>query len=192
MGWSIASKGVRKLERQQAVRGSYMENADSGRFTISPTCPPSTSLRFQGGLAWWPCNAFWSNGYFIPSYTVDLADRDKTSVVWQFTQPYWYMPQMVIINNDVWPPPNPWPDTVPDDFLWYYGGGEYETAAEAEDAAWLSRAHNASQYGFIAGTIIFRNNGVVGEYLQFMEIDPLNRGRSYIFDFRKRYGWELA
>jgi len=96
---------------------------------------------------------------------------------------------MVLVNGFNWPD---WPETVPDDFLWFYGTGEYETAAEAEDRAWELVAENASDYGFICGTIVFRNNGDTEHYNQFQEIDPVNRGRSYIFDYRKRYGWELA
>ena len=54
------------------------------------------------------------------------------------------------------------------------------------------RAHNAGYYGFIAGTLILKNNGNTADWGQFEVVDPVNRGRSYIFDYRKRYGWELA
>ena len=184
---------VQRLELEQTRRAGSVENAYRGRFTLSPTCPPSTSVRFQGGLLWWPMYALWSQGFYVPSYTVDLTDIYKMYGDFRFANAYWYIGATVLISQYNWPPPEPWPTTPPNNILrWYITSDEYETASEAEEAAWVLRAYVAGYYGHIAGTLVLKNNGNTEDYGQFEAVDPLNRGRSYIFDSRKRYGWELA
>ncbi len=138
---------------------------------------------------------------------MDLTDSAKTSVrrsysgyTYTFTNPYWYAPCIVVINRGVtWPPPATWPEDPPDTIFYLYGsrGGtspyflEFETAAEAEDACRAIRGEQASYYGVAAGGLILRNNGNTGQPNQYLAVDPINRGRSYLFG-DKRYGWELG
>jgi hypothetical protein len=73
----------------------------------------------------------------------------------------------------------------------YVGGGggfwnEYATAGEAEEAAMANdcpQLHTLPpwDYGIPIGCVILRNNGNTSNTNQFMEIEPVNRGRSYIF-----------
>ena len=183
---------LRRLEATRERQSRAVQNADRDRFTLSATCPPSTSVRFQGGLLWWPMYSLWSNGFYVPTYTVDLTDIYKMYGDFKFTNAYWYVGANILISQYIWPPPEPWPTTPPNNILRWYITDEYETVPEVEEAAWILRAHNAGYYGFIAGTLILKNNGNTADWGQFEVVDPVNRGRSYIFDYRKRYGWELA
>lgn len=190
------SRQVRRLDIEQQGRAGAVQNSDVYRFMLSTTCPPSTSIRFQGGLAWWPAYSLFPAGFYIPSYTVDLSDITKTYGEFKFTNANWYCPALIGIEQDLWPPPEPpdiWPDEFPDNCLYIYrSSDEFETAAEAEVEIRTLVGDRVAYYGVCAGGIIFRNNGNTTEYNQFMAIDPINRGRSYFFGNKKRYGWELA
>ena len=137
---------VRRLEQNQQRRAGSVET-DTYQFRLSPTCPPSTSIRFNSGLAWDPAYSGYPSGWFIPSYTVDLTDSAKVSVrrnasgyTYTFENPYWYAPCLVTIAGYpiTWPPPEVWPEEPPDTILYLFGRrtspylDEYETAAEAE------------------------------------------------------------
>lgn len=197
---------INRLERQQQRRAGTVQT-DAHAFTLHPTCPPSISITFHGGLAWFPAFATYPTGFFIPTYTVDLTDSDKVSVrlgyfnyTFTFTNAYWYVPCVVTISQQLWPPPEPpdtWPDTVPDNALYLYGGigspylEEFETAAEAEVACMAIRGDTAARYGMVAGGLILRNNGDTVQPNQYESVDLVNRGKSYLFG-GKRYGWELG
>jgi hypothetical protein len=186
---------VRSLVRRQDRRAAYVENADTYRFRLSPTCPPSTSIHFHGGLAWWPVYSLYPAGFFIPSYTVDLLDTTKTYGEFIFDNANWYVAALLGVDQDMWPPPEPpdtWPDTLPDNCLYIYSSDEFETAAEAEVGVRQLSGEVVSFWSVCMGGIVLRNNGNTIDYNQFMPIDPINRGRSYIFGNRKRYGWELT
>ncbi|NIV37613.1 MAG: hypothetical protein GWN58_51795, partial [Anaerolineae bacterium] len=89
---------VQRLEQAQARRAGSVQT-DAYQFKLSPTCPPSTSIRFNSGLAWWPLYAYYPTPILIPSYEVDLTDSAKVSVrlnysgyTYTFTNSYWYAP----------------------------------------------------------------------------------------------------
>jgi len=186
---------VRSLEQGQQRRAGNVQNADVYRFMLSPTCPPSTSIHFHGGLAWWPVYSLYPAAFFIPSYTVDLSDRTKTYGEFKFTNANRYVAALIGIDQDLWPPPEPpdtWPTDYPDNCLYIYRSTtEFETAAEAEVRVRELIGQRVIYYSVNGGGIVFRNNGNTDDYNQFMPIDPINRGRSYLFG-KKRYGWELA
>ncbi len=209
MGRDAIDRYLQRLESQQAKRAGDTQT-DQYSFRLSCTCPPSTSITFRRGTAWWPGYAFYPAPVSIPSYTVDLTDPDKVSVrrsysgyTYTFTNAYWYAPCIVIITGYAFgtppEPPDTWPDEPPDTSLYLYGdhGGsspyfeEYENAAEAEDACRAIIGEQASYYGIAAGGLILRNNGNTATFNQYMAVDPINRGRSYLFG-QKRYGWELG
>ena len=201
---AIADVRISRLEKQQARRSGSVQS-DSQSFTISPTCPPSTSITFRGGLAWWTANAFRPYGYYIPTYTVDLADPSKTSVrvafsayTYTFTNAGWYAPCVIILSRaGLGTAQDPWPDTVPDDTIYLYGGvaspylAEYETAAEAEVALDAIRLQTADGYGILASGLILRNNGNVAQPNQYENINKVSRGGSYLFRYT-RVGWEMG
>jgi len=162
---------------------------------------------FRGGLAWWPMYSFYPAGFYIPSYVVDLTDSNKVSVrrnysryTYTFENAYWYTCCIVIITGyATWPPPATWPEDPPDTIFYLYGdrGGtapyflEYETAAEAEVACMGLNREAANFYGVVAGALVLRNNGNTVTENQYLAVDPINRGRSYLFT-GKGYGWELG
>jgi len=200
-------RAVRIMDKEQKRRAGTVQAGSADSFTLSPTCPPSTSVHFRGGLAWRPAPLVNPAGFFIPEYTVDLTDSDKVSVrlgndnyTYIFSNANWYVPCVFIIRGTLWPPPEPpdtWPDTVPDNAVCLYGGvgapymEEFETAAEAEDACRRIRGDAAFSYGVVAAGLVLRNNGNTISPNQYMPVDMVNRGRSYFFG-KKRYGWELG
>ena len=187
---------VQRLELNQQRRAGSVENADTYRFRLSPTCPPSTSITFHGGLAWWPAYSSYPAGFFIPTYTVDLSDTSKTYGEFIFSNANWYSAVLLGLEQDMWPPPAPpdtWPDTLPDGCIYLArSGDEFETAVEAEVTVRELVGSRVARYGVCMGGVVLRNNGNIIDYNQFLPIDPINRGRSYIFGNQKRYGWELA
>ena len=202
----VTTSVLRRMDKEQKRYAGTVQT-DAYAFKLSPTCPPSTSLRFNGGLAWWPAYSLYPAGFFIPSYIVDLTDPDKVSVrrgysgyTYTFTNANWYAPCVFVVSQNFWPPPespDTWPDTVPDDAAYLYGRStspylnEYETASEAEIALREIVGENAAYYGIAAGGIVLRNNGNTTAPNQYMSVDKINRGRSYLFG-SKRYGWEMG
>lgn len=206
-GWSVLDGRLRRLEKQQQRQAGTVRSADDYQFTVSPTCPPSTSITYHGGLAWWTVAEIYPAGFHIPGYTVDLTDPDKVSVrvtpgyTYTFTNAYWYAPCVLGLASDIWPPPEPpatWPTEPPDDILFLYGDvgapylAEFETAAEAEVACREIRADFAVPYGIIIAGLILRNNGNTVEPNQYQPVDMMNRGRSYLFGGRRSNSWKLG
>lgn len=196
MRWGMVENQLHRLEVEERRRAGTVQT-DRYAFTLSCTCPPSTSIHFRGGLAWWPLYASYPAGFYIPSYTVDLSDTDKIDAGnFIFTNAGWYRGCLVGVDqSDVWPPPAPpdtWPEEPIDDLIYLRRTfDEYETAAEAEIGAREIIGDNAAYYSLVMGCIVLRNNGDTTNYNQFMPIDPVNRGRSYLFG-GNRYGWELG
>jgi hypothetical protein len=73
------------------------------------------------------------------------------------------------------------------DYRWFE---EFDTALEAEEASMATNLmqlnyYSSASYGAFCGCLILRNNGDVSQPNQVMEIDPVNRGRSYIWRNRQ-------
>lgn len=210
MGWAIAGRQVRRLERIQAKR-AIGTSQDGYAFSLHPTCPPSTSLNIRGGYAWQVVGYLIQYGWYFPTYTVDLTDVDKVSVrggvagySYTFTNPYWYVPCAVVYSQEMYPPqpPDTWPDDIEDDSIYLYGVFigmptpppylyEVETAAEAEEIARRIQGDLAGGDGTVCGYVILKNNGNTDGPNQYEPIDMVNRGRSYLFG-AKRYGWGMG
>lgn len=197
----LTDRQIRELEKQQKRAASPTQAWDSYEFIVSPTCPPSTSIFFRGGMAWWSSQDTYGRGFYIPSYEVDLADSTKTSVrvaysgyTTTFTNAYWYVGFAIFLAAAGLAAREEWPATVPNQSVYlstdytfpYYR--EFETAAEAEEDLMDVNLQRGSDYGIPAGGVILRNNGVTGKENQYMPIDRVNRGRSYLF-WRARNGW---
>ena len=199
---------LRRVDKKQKQWNGVGQIPQGGTdFSLSCTCPPSTSIVFRGGLAWWSSAAFWPAGFIIPTYEVDLTDPAKCSVLrntegvtYTFTNAYWYASVLVILSDNLWTPPDhpPFPDTVPDVAIEFYSGSlvspymiEYETAAEAEQGLRTISGDYASKFGIVAGGLVIRNNGNTTSPNQYQAIDPIHRGRSYLFGSR-RNGWQMG
>lgn len=202
----IVERRVGQLEREGRRQAGVARNIDNYQFAISPTCPPSTNINFRGGLAWFPSSYLNSYGYYIPSYTVDLTDSDKVSVrvdysnyTYTFTNPYWYVPCFIVLSAYGLSSREEWPSTVPDDAIYLRGTiatapymEEFETFREAEDELMAAGDIQAAEnYGFVSSGLILRNNGNTTYENQYMEIDKVNRGRSYLY-WNTKPGWEMG
>ena len=94
------------MERIEKRKAATVEGSDVYDFRLFPTCPPSASIVFRGGLAWFPGYSIYPQGFFIPSYPIDLTDPDKVSVrrgyssyTYTFANANWYVPCIVIISR---------------------------------------------------------------------------------------------
>jgi len=198
--YSAMDRQVRGLERQQQQRAGSVQNRDMYEFTIAPTCPPSTSIVLRGGLIW-NTAALWNNwGWYIPSYVIDLTDTSKARwynrTTYTFTNANWYALGLL------WPratvglsAKEEWPDIVPDSSIYMIGTigvspyvEEFETAAGAEERLVEYARSRGTAYGPPTTGLIVRNNGNTTGSEQYMPIDPINRGRSYLF-FNITPGW---
>jgi len=204
--YRVLDRQVRDLEKQQQRTAGSAQNWDDMQFTVTPTCPPSTSIAFRGGWCWVPSSGLNAFGWYIPGYTVDLTDPDKVSVrinynnvTYTAIHPYWYIPAYIILSGYGLPARESWPAEVPDYAVYLPGMTaaepymvEYETAAEAEQILFgRSRYQAVEAVGIIASAVILRNNGDTSRENQWMAIDKVNRGRSYLF-WTCRPSWEMG
>ena len=194
MNLDIIRNRMQDIEKKQERMAGRAGDDYPQSFTLSPTCPPSTSVHFTGGFRWEVLGYLIERGWTMPGYTVDLSNPDDWYPWYTYTNAYWYSPCLFVVPKWTYPPefPNPWPDDIPNKpYLYGFMTGEYETAAEAEDAC-RGICMEELNRGTNAGGIILRNNGNLITYEdQFMPIDMVNRGRSYLFD-AKRYGWYVG
>lgn len=202
--------GLYNLVRKQEKVAGFVREQDAYSFSLSPTCPPSTTIRFSGGYSWQVYSYLIEYGWHIPSYEVDITDPNKVSVrlgfagyTHTFSHANWYAPCLFVVSNDLEPPtpPDTWPEEIDDYSVYLYGnvaGGttppylvEYETSAQAEDACRQIIGHASAAYGMVCGGIILRNNGNTYAPNEYAPVDMVNRGRSYLFG-KKRYGWMMG
>jgi hypothetical protein len=186
---------VGKLERERRQRAGNTRNWESYQFAAFPTCPPSTSITFRGGLTWWGARDFEGYGFYMPGYVVDLSDSDIVSVrpnrsryTTNYTIPYGYVSYIICANHYGMDAKEEWPETVPSHSFRlisstsvspYYV--EVETAAEAEASLLEINLQRVTYYGISLGGVILRNNGDTSNPNQYMPIDRVNRGRSYLW-----------
>lgn len=196
-GWIVLEGRLSRIEKKQAQRAGAAQNWDAYQFTAGAICPPTTSIYVRGGRMVWP--ASWAEGvsYYLSDETLDFT-TPEASIAYQwpysFTNANWYLPVYVVIA---------WLGaytTIEDtgygtprfrlygaDYYSFYGGGfvEYETSGEAEDAIDGTNPDfyqdHICEVGLPICRVILRNNGTVGEPYQFMPVDAVNRGRSYLW-----------
>jgi hypothetical protein len=185
----------KRLKQAQAQEAAAVRDGNWDYWTVLPTCPPSTSIRFIGGRYVYPPSAgaynYWGWGGTDNIY--DLTNWNVTRTSYVFTNPYWYAAAILVrtwSSGDIriYGPHPPG-----------YGGGnmtEFETAGEAEASIddWVSSA--ITEIGIPLCRIVFRNDGrteplydASGTFLMaLMPIDMNNRGRSYLWGhFRRTY-----
>ena len=204
--WTVVENRIRGAEREERRRAGSVQNTDTYQFLISATCPPSTSISFRGGMCWYPSSYALSYGYYIPSYTVDLTDSDKVSVrvnyssyTYTFTNANWYIPCFIVLSGNGLGAKEEWPTTVPDNSIYLQGTTssspymeEFETYREAEDELLAAGdIQVAENYGIVSSGLILRNNGNTTEPNQYMEVDSVNRGRSYLY-WNTKSAWEMG
>ncbi len=152
-------------------------------FQVTPTVPPSTTIRVLGGPVADPESNELATWTRYPSFEVDLADPfASSSSYWRysFSQPGAYICMVVALRYAAF-------NSTPIERPLYlygpnagnYGGGfvEYRTAAEAEQALLELSTDRINFAGLPLCRLILRGYG--GK--EYMPIDPINRGRSYLW-----------
>lgn len=189
---------VSRAEERRAARDLAPEPY---QFRIDATCPPTTAVTIRPGnmqrnATYW----FWVD-YDVqtPMMTIDFADLGATMAAEEdgsdlltctFANAYWYIGLVIGFNYEYIQERDTDPDWLP---VWLYSGGqtEYATAqeAEAEVDLLLNGTFQVSQWDRqCLWSFVLRNNGTVDLAGQIQPIDPLNRGRSYLYrDARERY-----
>jgi len=197
MSWSAVDRRLTRLQRRQAQQAGIADYRDIPQFTISATCPPSTSVFMRGGLIWRTPVLVRSYGWYIPSYKLDLADPDITYTAFKPSadRAYWYRAFNIVPNCYYVPylePREDWPDTAPERSVYLRSVAAWkETTEEVENTILQNERSIGQNYGPATTSVVLRNNGNTTEYNQWMPIDPVNRGRSYLF-MNVMTGWRTV
>ena len=179
----IASRQV--LKTAQAAE-TYEQSWDSSRFEVTCTCPPSGKIQLRGGWV------YEYRAWYVQSFpSMNLAGY--TGQRYQFINPYWYT-YWYFGLRDGHPPDHTgrnlfcyarwiydWPGPEPE-------ATEWETASEAEQAAMVDAPcypYSVWEEGIPLGCVIWRNNGNITSTNEFLPIEPVNRGNSYLFKTHK-------
>lgn len=176
------------LEKDAERMAAYEEPNYQWNFRISPTCPPTTAFNMRGGMVWGDPEGWDGAAWYVESESFDLSDPTDTAYTYTFVNPYYYKPLAVML---LW---SGNPDEVLSHPLYVTTAAEQATAALAEEAiypAWPGGVIGPdAYYGIPIGIFILRNNGNISEPYQYMAIDRVNRGRSYIWKQPKlRFQW---
>jgi len=195
--WTVLEGRLSQLERNRRRSAGTPDNWDAYQFTAFPTCPPTAALYIRGGRMVWP--ASWGEGvsYYLSDATLDFTSEDASlDAQWpySFTNANWYLPIYVTIT---WSGASATIDAdgygtprfrlYGADYYSYWGGGytEYETSAEAEDAiSGLDTSFyqdHLVEVGLPICRVVLRNNGVTGQPYQFLPVQKVNRGQSYLW-----------
>jgi len=185
------------LERREKLARRSEDYRAKFEFKVAPTCPPSTAINIHGGRAWNPTDSNYpGRGWTVPNLSLDVADVDDVGSCHNFSNAYYYLGTVVTLTYGY----NPDSVAAGDPALTLYGTWpawtERATAAEAEDdcidVLW-NAANRPWDYGLPLCMLVIRNNGTTLADCQYMPIDAVNRGRSYIWqDCRPRGLWVIG
>lgn len=154
---------------------------------VRASCPPDTRIHVSAQRYVAPPS--WGGGYtyYLDGDTIDFAGGtgDYYPIdAYEFTNPYYYIAMFVVFDDE-------------DNYNFYgaacanvNGGGfvECKTAPEAEESIDDFACDGMTQLGFPICRLVLKNNGTISRTGQFMPIDPINRGRSYIWgEVKKQY-----
>jgi hypothetical protein len=178
------NRRVALLEQEQERAAAFEQPWNWWSFKVQPTCPPSTSIRYPADYMFGDCYRRQSN-WSVEAATCDLTDSDDSGLSITFANAGYYTDLTLQLRDG-----GEFEPAVK--LVVYNSGSEYATAAEAENAAYPDVSS-----GVLVGEwlddyplciVIARNNGNTAEENQFMPIDNVNRGRSYLWhDIRPRY-----
>jgi hypothetical protein len=189
----MALPGVPHLRRRIQAAARAVEGPEAGDwgafyFLPAPSCPPDTRVHVRGGRLW----QVWDGvPWLIPSGAADLADPAGSGVWGATTSPLYSPSEHYIISFDTAGYYRVYTLVVKvpaDAGMEFYlvdleAEAEFATAAEAE-AAWPGTASwdtEAWYQGFPVCGLVLRNDGRAGTPGAILDIDRVNRGRSYIW-----------
>lgn len=170
---------LRRVTAAQAKEAGRVADAEHFNFRIACSCPPDKRLHMRGGLMYDTGGSY--AGWFVEATTIDLTDTSQVSSTFSFTTANYYMGYYMRLSEGG--------GSAPYTFSFANSGTEYATAGEAEQDL-----VDYAELGFAWGGayplcgVILRNDGNVGVDAAFLPIDPINRGRSYLWprDWRPR------
>lgn len=174
------SHRLRRLERAQAKQAAYTADSEHYQFRMACSCPPDKRLHMRGGLMY---SQESHDGWFVQDATLDLTDSSQTGGV-TFERPtaYYYQAYLVRLENGGLGGP-PYVFGLPN------SGNIFATAAEAEqDLMDYVLLGHEWRFDYPLCGLITRNDGRINTDYAIMPVDPINRGRSYIWprDYRPR------
>lgn len=176
------------LEKDVGRVAAYEEPNYQWDFKVAPSCPPSTTIHMRGGTVWGDWGAGWDgDAWYVDSASHDMADINDSGDAYWFTNAYYYISFAVMLKD------SGYPGTSPPLYV-ITSAAEYATGAEAEAAAFPAIATGAfdpdAGFGIPLAILIMRNNGDTTLVNQYMPIDGVNRGRSYIWrNLKVRFQW---
>jgi len=189
------SNWIYDLDRKVRKQETNFPNWDYYQFLVRATCPPTASIFIsQGRAAFTPRSTSGGVHYFIKAATINITDEDAAVIFWPYTciNAGWYVPIYVVLN---------WLDIDDDvdesgfitptlrffgaEYESYLGGGfvEYETSSAAEAAIDAQNPEAVQDHIGESGLPLCRlilRISTPGDN-QFMEIDAVNRERSYLW-----------
>lgn len=180
---------VRAMEQAQQQQAAAAQNWDAYQFTIAPTCPPSTSVWVRGGRRGTVAGSGGENTYTLTS-SLSFGVDGRVYSGWPYAcvNAGWYVPVylcLLSLATTTGYIETPWFTLFGANYVSYWGGGfaEYETTGEAEAAIDATNADfsqdHLNEVGTPLGRIILRVEGP--GYCNFMRVDKVNRGRSYLW-----------
>lgn len=177
---------VRNLERRQQKLVTQNRNMDAYRWLVRASCPPDTRIWLWSGRTREPsAGGTGTAAWWVGAQALELSGSGSVVSAashYTFTNAYWYCPVTVV-------PDELWEDDIslilfgPGVGGGITGGGltEYETATEAETALDAFLTDGIASQGPPCCQLILRNNGNTALQDQYMAIDAVNRGRSYLY-----------
>ena len=169
---------LQRIESTKAAQAGHVADPEHFQFRIACSCPPDKRIHMRGGLMY---NANTRDGWFVESTTIDLTNDSQVGLIFNFDNANYYLSCYVRLTDGG--------SSAPYTFGIVGDGVEYATSGEAEQAL-----IDYAELGFAWGSayplcgIILRNDGNALTDHAFLPIDPINRGRSYLWprDWRPR------
>lgn len=159
-------------------------------FATSASCPPDERIQVRGGVIY--PGPYWlvldSAGWRGPD-ACDFTDPEMTGLDCNFTNAYYYLGVILCYEADWLLFYYHWEPETQQHFEIVGGTTEWATPleAEAEIDLMLNGTEAIYQERLPLCAVVLRNNGTTGIDGQILPIDPLNRGRSYLWkDVRPR------
>lgn len=196
MNRGVIDRRLRDLEKAQANEKKIVTGTQDYWFRCVPTCPPSAAVTIRAGIVYPnPYHWFWlACQCQLPDTVADFGNPNEPSgtiggtvmeLTWSFTNAYWYKSCVMRYHYEYVESRQPRSNDTWDNIFTFRGGTtEYETTAEAEAAVdlLLNGTSRTLDYSAIPlWAFVLRNNGTTEQDGAVMEIDPVNRGRSYIY-----------
>ena len=205
MSVDLLQRRLDALRAKTQRLGGFLAQESWNQFRVAATCPPSTRLHVRGGRFYSGNNPtiadiddYEKRAWTVPALVADVGDLDSVGVDVTFANAHYY--QFFVLELRI---PKVIEEPTASDWWFYIHTiyNEFATAGEAEAYLMTSEFQNDPDENccwkhppyphteFVAYPLcglVLRNNGQIGSGCPILPIDPVNRGRSYMWpvDFR--------